>query len=214
MSATSLIQPTKHDFSDIQDKATWAFGVLSAMHGSELAAQQLFLEHEAYTLGEERFHKTLERQMERGEFADNAVATPVLSALVPMMAVAFDNWVEHQVTKVRRKHVGLQFFQMVRSESVAAITVKTVLNIISKKGPQNIQTVAVFLGRALEEEARFGRIREQEADHFNKRIRKELNKRNGHTYKVKYLEKVEAHMQEACSGLISPDTPIGGKYTY
>ncbi len=109
MSAANQIQPTKHDFSDIQDKATWAFETLSAMYGTELAATQLGLEHEAYTLGEERFHKTLERQMERGEFSDNAVAKPVLSTLVPLMAVAFDNWVEHQVTKVRRKHVGLQF---------------------------------------------------------------------------------------------------------
>lgn len=192
----SAILPQKHDFSDIKN-STWAFETLAGLYGEDIAAQQLALEHEAYTLGEERFHKALERQMERGEFADNATAKPVLSALVPLMATAFDAWVEHQVTKVRRKHVGLQFFQMVKAENVAAITVKTALNMLAKKGPQSIQAVSVFLGRALEEEARFGRIREQEADHFNKHIRKALNQRNGHTYKVKYLEKVEAHMQEA-----------------
>ncbi|MCF7532774.1 DNA-directed RNA polymerase [Pseudomonas petrae] len=191
-----VIQPAQHDFSDILS-STWAFDTLTALHGEELAAQQLFLEHEAYTLGEAHFKKTLERQQERGEFAENATAKPVLSTLVPLMAVAFDNWVEHQVTKVRRKHIGLQFFQMVKAESVAAITIKSVLNIIAKKGPKSIQSVAVFLGRALEEEARFGRIRDQEAEHFFKHIRKALNKRNGHTYKVAYLEKVEAHMQEA-----------------
>ncbi len=86
---------------------------------------------------------------------------------------------------------------MVKAESVAAITVKSVLNMTAKKGPQNIQTVAIFLGKALEEEARYSRIREQEVDHYNKRIRKALNKRNGHTYKVAYLERVEAHMLEA-----------------
>ncbi len=190
------IQIKKHDFSDIKN-STWAFETLAGLYGEDIAAQQLALEHEAYTLGEERFHKTLERQMERGEFADNATAKPVLTTLVPLMATAFENWVEHQVTKVRRKHVALQFFQMVKPENVAAITVKTVLNMLAKKGPQSIQAVSVFLGRALEEEARFGRIREQEADHFNKHIRKALNQRNGHTYKVKYLEKVEAHMQDA-----------------
>ncbi|AZE12648.1 DNA-directed RNA polymerase [Pseudomonas chlororaphis subsp. aureofaciens] len=86
---------------------------------------------------------------------------------------------------------------MVKAENVAAVTVKVVLNMVAKTGPASIQAVAVALGRALEEEARFGRIRDQEADHFNKRIRQALNKRNGHTYKVKFLEKVEAHMEEA-----------------
>lgn len=53
------------------------------MHGAELAARELALEHEVYTLGEEHFKKTLERQMERGEFADNATAKPVLTAHPP-----------------------------------------------------------------------------------------------------------------------------------
>lgn len=192
----SKIQPPPHDFSDIKYSES-AFNALSRLYGDDIAAQQLALEHEAYTLGEERFHKALERQMERGEFSDNATAKPVITTLVPLLMKAFDNWVEHQITKVRRKHVGLQFFQMVKAENVAAITVKIVLNTVAKKGPQSVQSIAVALGRGLEEEARFGRIREQEAEHFNKHIRKALNQRNGHTYKVKYLEKVEAHMQEA-----------------
>ncbi|MBH3442914.1 hypothetical protein I5L59_04930 [Pseudomonas moraviensis] len=122
---------------------------------------------------------------------------PVITTLVPLMAAALENWIEHQVTKVRRKHVGLQFFQMVKAENAAAITVKIVLNTVAKKGPQSVQSLAVSLGRGLEEEARFGRIREQEAEHFQKHIHKALNTRNGHTYKVAFMEKVEAHMLEA-----------------
>jgi DNA-directed RNA polymerase len=186
------------------------------MHGEELAAQQLALEHEAYTLGEAHFKKTLERQMERGEFADNATARPVLSSLVPLLATAFTAWMEHQVAHVRRKHVGLEFFQLLKAENVAAITVKVVLNMVAKSGPCSVQNLAVALGRAIEEEARFGRIREEEAEHFNKHIRKALNKRNGHTYKVAYLEKVEAHMQEAQelqSAWISWDA-VGNDITY
>nr|DAF68345.1 MAG TPA: DNA directed RNA polymerase [Caudoviricetes sp.] len=190
------IQIQKHDFSDIKN-STWAFETLAGLYGEDIAAQQLALEHEAYTLGEERFHKALERQMERGEFADNATVKPVLTTLIPLFMAAYNNWVEHQVTKVRRKHVALQFFQMVNPVNIAAVTIKIVLNTVGKKGPTSVQNLAVALGRGLEEEARFGRIRDQEADHFNKHIRKALNQRNGHTYKVKYLEKVEGHMQEA-----------------
>ncbi|WP_443691782.1 DNA-directed RNA polymerase [Pseudomonas sp.] len=191
------IQAKPHNFTDISANSSGAFKALSAMHGEELAAHQLFLEHEAYTLGEESFNKSLERQIDRGEFSDNAVAKPLLSSLVPLMATAYDNWVEHQVTKVRRKHIGLQFFQLVKAEAAAAITVKIVLNVVAKKGPTSIQALSVALGRGLEEEARFGRIREQEAAHFKNHIKQALNKRNGHTYKVAFLEKVEAHMLDA-----------------
>lgn len=192
----SAIKPQLHDFSDIRKSAS-AFDTLSKLYGEDIAAQQLALEHEAYTLGEAHFHKTLERQIKRGEYAENAAAKPVITTLVPMMAAALENWIEHQVTKVRRKHVGLQFFQMVKAENAAAITVKIVLNTVAKKGPQSVQSLAVSLGRGLEEEARFGRIREQEAEHFQKHIHKALNTRNGHTYKVAFMEKVEAHMLEA-----------------
>ena len=198
MSAESqTIQLTKHDFSAITDVSSWAYETLSNIYGPDLAAAQLSLEHEAYTLGEDHFKKVLERSIDRNEFADNATAKPVLASLIPLMAKAFEDWVEHQVTKVKRKNIGLPYLQLVKAENVAAITVKTVLNMVAKKGPLSVQQVSVAVGKAVEEEARFGRIREQEAEHFNKRIRPALNKRNGHTYKVKFMEKVEAHMMAA-----------------
>ncbi|KMT52417.1 DNA polymerase, partial [Pseudomonas fildesensis] len=198
MSAESqTIQLTKHDFSAITDVSSWAYETLSNIYGPDLAAAQLSLEHEAYTLGEDYFKKILERSIDRNEFADNATAKPVLASLIPLMAKAFEDWVEHQVNKVKRKNIGLPYLQLVKAENVAAITVKTVLNMVAKKGPLSVQQVSVAVGKAVEEEARFGRIREQEAEHFNKRIRPALNKRNGHTYKVKFMEKVEAHMMAA-----------------
>ncbi|KPA96924.1 DNA-directed RNA polymerase [Pseudomonas asplenii] len=68
---------------------------------------------------------------------------------------------------------------------------------MAKPGAVTVQDLAIRIGKALEEEARFGRIRDQEAAHFNKFVHKSLNKRNGHTYKVKFMEKVEAHMKDA-----------------
>lgn len=197
MSAKSHIEPTKHDFSDIKSESTWAFETLSGMYGDELAATQLSLEHEAYTLGEERFRKQLERQIERGEFAENATAKPVLAHLVPKLIAAYEAWIDHQVHKVRRKHVGLSYFQQMDPEAVAAITVKIVLGDMAKPSPVTIQALAIRIGQSLEEEARFGRIRVQEAAHFQKHVKAALNKRNGHTYKVKFMERVESHMLEA-----------------
>ncbi|WP_218182715.1 hypothetical protein [Pseudomonas gingeri] len=197
MSVISQIQVTKNNFDDMSDESTWAFKTLSEMYGPELAATQLSLEHEAYTLGEERFEKQLSRQAQRGEFADNVTAKPVVAHLVPKLLTAYEAWLDHQETKVRRKHVGLTYFRQMNPESVAAITVKIVLADMAKPGAVTVQALAVRIGVALEEEARYGRIRTQEAAHFSKHVHKALNKRNGHTYKVKFMERVEAHMQEA-----------------
>ncbi|MBM1189374.1 DNA-directed RNA polymerase [Pseudomonas weihenstephanensis] len=197
MSVKSNIKVTKHDFSDIQSESSWAFETLAGMYGDELAAAQLSLEHEAYTLGEERFNKQLERQIERGEFADNATAKPVLAHLVPKLVEAYEAWIDHQVNKVRRKHVGLSYFLQMSPEAVAAVTIKIVLGDLAKPMVKTIQQVAVRIGQCLEEEARFGRIRTQEAAHFNKHVKKALDTRNAYTYKVKFMEKVEGHMLDA-----------------
>ncbi|WYW04356.1 RNA polymerase [Pseudomonas phage vB_PpuP-Kurepalu-2] len=189
----------RHDFSDISTSS--AFNTLSNLFTAELAAEQLRLEHEAYTLGEERFHKALERQMDRGEFAQNRVATPLITSLVPMLSAAITAWIEHQTTKVRRKHVALGAFQQMNPDTMAAITIKWVVNMLalrrtggSRETAPTVTEMAISVGGALEDEARFGRIRVLERQHFEKHIAKALAQRNGMTYKKAYMEKVEASM--------------------
>lgn len=196
--------PERHDFSDIS--ASSSFDTLANHYGPALAAEQLRLEHEAYTLGEERFHRTLERQMERGEFAQNRVATPLISTLVPLLSRAITAWIEHQTTKVRRKHVAIGAFQQMNPDTMAAITIKWVVNMLGQrrketgKQKENAPTVtemAISVGGALEDEARFGRIRSLERKHFENHIAKALAQRNGMTYKKAYMEKVEQAMLDS-----------------
>lgn len=189
--------PERHDFSDIS-AASHAFDSLSHIYGPELAAEQLRLEHEAYTLGEERFHRTMERQMEYGEFTNNRVAIPLLGTLVPLMSSAITTWVDHQVTKVRRKHVAIGAFQQMNPDTMAAVTIRQVLNMLAQRrsgqGAPTVTQVAIAVGGALEDEARFGRIRTLEKQHYEKHIAKALAKRNGLTYKRAFMEKVEESM--------------------
>jgi DNA-directed RNA polymerase len=186
--------PERHDFSDIS--VSHAFVTLSNIYGPELAAEQLRLEHEAYTLGEERFHRQMERQMERGEFSNNQAAMPLLGSLVPLLSKAITDWIEHQTTKVRRKHVAIGAFQQMNPDTMAAVTIRFVLNMIAQRrnGAPTVTEMSIVVGGALEDEARFGRIRILEAEHFKKAIAPALAKRNGMTYKKAYMEKVEESM--------------------
>ncbi|QNJ57443.1 RNA polymerase [Pseudomonas phage Waldo5] len=187
--------PERHDFSDINSSS--AFNALSSIYGDALAAEQLHLEHEAYTLGEERFHKAMERQMERGEFSNSQVAKPLLGHLVPMLSKAITDWIEHQTTKVRRKHVALGAFQQMNPDTMASVVIRWTINRIAQRGDApTITDLAVSIGSALEEEARYGRIRVMEQKHYQQHIKKALAQRNGMTYKVAFMEKVEQHMLE------------------
>lgn len=183
----------RHDFSDITYSS--AFETLAAIYGEPLAAEQLHLEHEAYTLGEERFNAALERQMDRGEFSMNSVAKPLLGTLVPLLSTAISNWVEHQTTKVRRKHVALGAFQQMNPDVIASVTVRWTMNRIAQRdGAPTITELAVSIGGALEEEARYGRVRTAERDYYQRHLKKALAQRNGNTYKVEYMARIEQQM--------------------
>lgn len=185
----------RHDFSDI--KHSDAFDTLAGIYGPELAAQQLHLEHEAYTLGEQKFNEALERQQDRGEFSMNMVAKPLLGTLVPKLAKAIEDWRTHQVEKVRRKHVSLGMFLQMDAEVMASVTIRWTLNRIAQRsGAPTITQMAVSIGKALEEEARYGRIRVAEQAYFQKHLKKAIAQRNGNTYKLEYMNKIEQHMLE------------------
>lgn len=188
--------PERHDFTDVSTSAH-AFVTLSNIYGPELAAEQLRLEHEAYTLGEERFHRQMERQIDRGEFSSNMVAQPLLGTLVPKLSSAITAWIDHQANKGRgRKHVSFAAAQQMNPDTMAAVTIRYVLNMIAQRrnGAPTVTEMSIVVGGALEDEARFGRIRILEAEHFNRAIAPALAKRNGMTYKKAYMEKVEESM--------------------
>lgn len=193
----SNLLPARHDFSDIKESPR-AFETLSRLFGEDLAAQQLALEHEAYELGEERFRKNLERSIEEGEYADSQPAQPLLAALVPRFTARYNEWLLHQNTKVRRKHVAIEEFRKLQPEVAAVVTIKRVLGLLASSGVGvTVQKVAIAIGQSIEDELRFGRIREEEAEHFRKFIRPALDKRNGHIYKREYMKAVESKMLEA-----------------
>lgn len=189
--------PVKHDFSDIKESPA-AFTTLARLFGEDLAVQQLALEHEAYELGEQRFVKNLERAIESGDFADSQPAQPLLVALVPRFINRYNEWLEHQNTKVRRKHVAIEEFRKLKPEIAAVATIKRILSLLAVSGMgASVQRVAIGLGQTIEDEMRFGRIREEEVEHYKRFVKPALDKRNGQLYKKEYLKAVEQKMLAA-----------------
>lgn len=198
-----MINFDKHDFSDISN-AIEPFNLLADHYGQDLAVKQLQLEHEAYTEGEKRFIKNLERQTERGELADNAVAKPLVSTLVPLIAKAYNEWLDGQRNMGRgRKHKAFGYLvgdkthgypNLIKAESIAVIALKVILSKLVRPEGIALQALAVSLGRTIEDEMRFGRIRDNEREHYRKFIAESLKKRAGASYKKAYMQAVESSM--------------------
>lgn len=204
----SVISIDKHDFSDVSN-AIEPFNLLADHYGQDLAVKQLQLEHEAYTEGERRFIKNLERQTERGELADNQVAKPLMQTLVPKIAQAVREWHEGPDGKLSTSRPSVAFTVLsteekavkdrslrISCESAAVIILKVILSKLVKPEGIPITPMASAIGRTLEDEIRFGRIRDKEKEHFKKAIAENLNKRAGASYKKAYMQAVEASMLE------------------
>ncbi|WJJ60216.1 DNA-directed RNA polymerase [Salmonella phage ST-29] len=204
----SVISIDKHDFSDVSN-AIEPFNLLADHYGQDLAVKQLQLEHEAYTEGERRFIKHLERQTERGELADNQVANPLMQTLVPKIAQAVKEWHEGTDGKLSTSRPSVAFTMLsteekavkdrslrISCESAAVIILKVILSKLVKPEGIPITPMASAIGRTLEDEIRFGRIRDKEKEHFKKAIAENLNKRAGVSYKKAYMQAVETSMLE------------------
>lgn len=204
----SVISIDKHDFSDVSN-AIEPFNLLADHYGQDLAVKQLQLEHEAYTEGERRFIKNLERQTERGELANNQVAKPLMQTLVPKIAQAVREWHEGPDGKLSTSRPSVAFTMLsteekavkdrsmrISCESAAVIILKVILSKLVKPEGIPITPMASAIGRTLEDEIRFGRIRDKEKEHFKKAIAENLNKRAGASYKKAYMQAVEASMLE------------------
>lgn len=182
-----------NDFSEIE-LAVIPFNTLADHYGSALAREQLALEHESYELGERRFLKILERQAKAGEIADNAAAKPLLATLLPKLTTRIVEWLEEYASKKGRKPVAYAPLQLLKPEASAFITLKVILASLTSTNMTIVQTAAGMLGKAIEDEARFGRIRDLEAKHFKKHVEEQLNKRHGQVYKKAFMQVVEADM--------------------
>lgn len=191
----NVINAPKNDFSDISN-AIMPFNVLADLWGGDLAAKQLQLEHEAHTEGEKRFLKVMERQIQAGEFADNAAAKPLLSTLVPKVSARMTEWMDEKGSKGGHRPVAWKKLQGITMDSVAVIALKVILVCLTKEEHTNVTNVAFKIGRSIEDEMRFGRIRDEEAKHFKKHVKEQLNKRVGMVYKKAFMQAVESKLVE------------------
>lgn len=173
------------------------FEELSALYGEDLAAEQLKLEAEAYTLGEKRFYEAMEFKAEAGQAGDTRVARPLLAEMLPKLSMKIIEFIASQQTgKPGKKASAYKFINGLDPDRIAFLALRTALNLSVASELQLVQLTEA-IGRDVEEEKRFGRIREQDEKAFKQRIAPEILKRSADHFKRAYARAVEVSMKDA-----------------
>lgn len=170
--------------------------ILSDLYGEDLAIEQLRLEVESYALGEKRFLEAMEHKEKIGEGADTNVARPLISVMIPDIVQAIEAEYERSANQgAGRRASALKYMKQVDTHRMAYISARCLIqNCINQHFI--LQDVTSLIGRDVETEARFGRIRDQEQELFKRNIQQNIAKRSAKHFKQAYLQAVESALKE------------------
>lgn len=179
---------------------------LESLYGTELATLEISLEHEAYTLGQERFQKGLQRSKDKGRLHNHSVASPLVSLMYDGFLKAWDVWL--QKYSGTRPRGGLpKAYPLLKDVDPSVAAILSIKGTLSCLGA-TVQKIAVTIARSLEYEQRFSRIREVEHEYL--KISEGLGRRVATRKKMEYLEGTEKGMLESGS-LDQPWTKWGAE---
>lgn len=179
---------------------------LASLYGEDLALAQELIEAESYQIGAQRFNFAMEAKAERGEGADTRIARPLISDLIAPVVAGIESFVEKAFSGVAgRRHSAAKFLRTINSERAAFIALRVLLNTVTAAPPvaaaggkvdNRLVLVAVNMniGAAIEDEVRFGRIRDENAKRFNRVVMPNIAKRAGDHFRRAYGRAVEASM--------------------
>lgn len=171
------------------------------LFGEELATEELKLELESYNSGAERYQKRLVSSIEREEVTHDTAIQPIVQTVIPIVSDHITKWLNTQNNKTGRKSAQYPVISAINPDQIAFIGIKLALSKLVKNELITIQNIGSAIGRALEEELRFNRLRSHE-EHFLQRVVAGAKVRVGSNYKRMYLTSTEKHIIEQSDGAV------------
>lgn len=171
------------------------FQTLTELYGEDLAAEQLRLEAEAYTIGEKRFLEAMQYKVEAGQSADTQVARPLIAEIVPKLSTKIAEFLASQQTgRPGKKASSFKHLRGLDTDRVAFIATRCALNTLTRSA--SIQKVTKQIGQEVEDEARFSRVRESDGIAL-KSFEDNIKKRSADHFKRAYARSVEKSLEES-----------------
>lgn len=169
---------------------------LTSLYGEELAVAQLALEAEAYTIGEKRFREAMQSKAEAGQSADTKVARPFIADLIPKVMLKYNEFLMEQTSgKAGKKASAFKLLKALPPERIAFIAIRTLIS--SLPVDPKLVSITINIGKELEDEARYGRIRDVDEKNYAANIAPNILKRSADHFKRAYARAVESSMKES-----------------
>lgn len=141
---------------------------------SDLLARELALEEEMVNLGAKRFWDNIQRFKEGKQESQTVYGAALTREGIIPMRDAIKAMLDADATKKGKKHVATKYLQMVDPEVTAFIAIRVVLDSITVHNV--VQSTAIAIGTALEDEVRFQVFARENKALFNK-VSDDLDKR-------------------------------------
>lgn len=169
---------------------------LTELYGADLAEEQLRLEAESYLLGQQRFLEAMDRKEKAGEGADTTVSRPLIATMVPKVVSAIQEEYDKAASQgAGRRASALKYMKTVDSERMAYIAIREMIQTCISKHA-TLQDLTLRIGKEVEAEARFGRIRDDDEKRYASNIRPNIQKRSSQHFRHAYVRAVETALKE------------------
>lgn len=188
-----------------------------AKYGIERVAQQIDLEIEGQEIGKNRYLKRINESRQDTTGAILGTAKTILSEALPRMSKALETWLEEVYNGVPgRKHAAGAYCKELSPETITYLTIHTVLSACLKKTGMSYSgypfaKLSTEVGRCIEEEIRFSKLFKAVDKKTSRKMREDLDKRVGHSYKRAYMIANERRLIE--KDLICFDESCDGAWT-
>ncbi|MDE1465377.1 DNA-directed RNA polymerase [Spartinivicinus poritis] len=121
---------------------------------------QVKLEASMAEAGRDRFRKQVLKAMEKEEEADTTYGRRLVSTKTDDLADAIETWKEKAAIAAGRQHTALRFFNLLDSRTIAYISLKILLNGITRE--QKLTKTAKAIGKAVNMEVEMRNLKEED----------------------------------------------------
>lgn len=165
----------------------------------EQFCRQIELEERMRGLGIRRFRDNTEKAKSRGEESERDSVRRQMDVAIDAMIKGIEEFIAAANTGMAgRKHKVVKYLNMIEPKAAAFLAVKAVFDNISQTSP--LQTIALAVGRLIEDELRFRHFKEQKKAYAGKVIDHVSKKSGNYNYQrtvtVNSMNKIEVAWED------------------
>jgi len=136
------------------------------------------------SLGRDRYHHKVKRAKETSLESTTGVGQHLLAESIELMSEALKSWIQSAKSSPGKRHRAYPLLKDLPLKVVAGLTARCILDCISIE--RKIASTAVSIGRLLEDEMKFRRIRDEEPALWNQ-INRVLDRKKSQKTKSKFI---------------------------